>query len=99
MEDQNIKREKPKLTNTCEELVPFLHRLFCECGRELELPQGVWHKQGVKWHYKCECGLQMQTNLIFPRIEYKLKYGVDVYGTGRGDEHEKRFSSSGHLIK
>ena len=90
--------DKPKFTNREDQLVPILHRLYCECGRELTLPQGKWHqRKEFLWHYKCECGIEMESKMHFPRIEYKLKYGVDVYGNN--DEYNKRFSSSGYLIK
>lgn len=71
-------------------LVPVLHRLYCDCGRELELPQGVWHKQAFKWHYKCECGVQMQTSFVFPRIEYELT---------NEDGSVTKFTSSGYPLK
>lgn len=69
---------------------PMLHRIYCECERELTLPQGVWHEKVFKWHYKCECGVVYQSRFHFPRIEYEIL---------ERDGSKKRFTSSGYPVK
>lgn len=84
-----MERRILNIRNTVDNVQPVLHRLYCDCGKELILPAGVWHKTGFKWHYKCECGVQFESSLIFPRIEYMLKHE---------DGRLERFTSSGHTM-
>lgn len=87
----DVRQVRPEFTKQVDEVKPMLHRLYCECGRELCLPQGIWHKAGFKWHYKCECGIQFQSEYIFPRVEFEMTNAE----TGK----KERFNTSGYRIR